>query len=193
PPLALVSALVLPPLVLATRFFQVRVRAAERDNRRAVGAMNTHLQETLAGVEVIRPFAREAVFVARFRIVLRATVAAYNPSTPYSAFYPPVTGMLAATATAVLLWAGTGGPLVGRGGRARRAGRAHRCGQDQPAPPGRRPLPAVVRNGPGPRGRPAHARPGRAAARDRRGAPGGAALQRDRARQRRLRGSDRPR
>ncbi len=115
PPLAIVSALVLPPLVVVTRYFQVRVRAAERSNRRAVGDLNTHLQETLAGVEIIRPFARESVFVARFRVVLAATVAAYNRTTFYAALYPPVTAALSAFAIAILIWMGTGGALAGWG------------------------------------------------------------------------------
>jgi ATP-binding cassette subfamily B protein len=107
PPLALVSALVAPPLVLVTNVFRVRVREAERANRRAVGLLNTHLQETLGGVEVIRVFGRAAVFVARFRAALRQALAAYNRATRYSALYAPLMAMLAALATALLLWAGT--------------------------------------------------------------------------------------
>src|SRR5207249_11244032 len=46
-PLSLVAALVVPPLALVTRFLQRRVRQAERENRLAVGALNTRLQENL--------------------------------------------------------------------------------------------------------------------------------------------------
>ena len=107
PPLALASLLVTPPLALITRFFQVRVRDAERDNRRAVGVLNAHLQEDLGGVNVIRAFGREATFVARFRLALQRALAASNRATIYVAFYPPVTVILAGSATALLLWAGT--------------------------------------------------------------------------------------
>lgn len=107
PALSLAAAAALPPLILITRFFQVRIRDAERANRRAVSEMNTHLQETLRGVEVIQAFRREAAFVARFREVLRRVVLAYNRSTFYSAFYPPVTAVLTYSAIALLLWAGT--------------------------------------------------------------------------------------
>jgi ATP-binding cassette subfamily B multidrug efflux pump len=106
PVLALAAALVMPPLVLVTRFFQVRVRDAEREGRRAVGLLNTHLQESLAGVEVIRAFRREDAFVARFRSALARTLAATNRSTFYNSMYPPVTGIMAAMATALLLWIG---------------------------------------------------------------------------------------
>ena len=69
PMLSLIAALTLPPLFLLTRFFQRRIRDAERANRRAVAEMNTHLQETLRGVEVIQAFKRESSFVARFQRV----------------------------------------------------------------------------------------------------------------------------
>jgi hypothetical protein len=109
PPLALVAALVAPPLVWVTRFFQVRVRDAERANRHAVGLLNTRLQETLAGAEVIRAFHRQAFFIAAFRVALRQTLAAFNRAAVYSALYAPLMALLAAAATALLLWSGARG------------------------------------------------------------------------------------
>jgi ATP-binding cassette subfamily B multidrug efflux pump len=115
PPLALVAALVLPLLIAVTRVFQVRVRAAERDNRVAVGRMNAQLQETLGGVEVIHAFGRQATFVQRFRQALHASLLASNRSAVYSALYTPTMAILAALITALLLWAGTGTVLAGWG------------------------------------------------------------------------------
>ena len=107
-PLTLIALLVVPPLVVITRWFQVRVRSAERRNRRAYGLLNTHLQETLSGVEVIRAFDREATFVARFRLALQEALRAFNRSTIYSALYSPIMALLSAFAIALLLWIGTG-------------------------------------------------------------------------------------
>ena len=107
PMLSLAAAVALPPLLIVTRFFQVRIREAERATRRAVGEMNTHLQETLRGVEVIQAFKRESRFVARFRRVLQRVLQAANRSTIYSSFYPPMTAMLTYSTIAFLLWAGT--------------------------------------------------------------------------------------
>jgi ATP-binding cassette, subfamily B, multidrug efflux pump len=106
PPLTLVSAIVVLPLLWLTRRFQRRVRDAERDNRHAIGRLNTHLQESLTGVEVIRAFGREASFVHRFRLALREALTAYNRATVYASLYTPLTAMLSAAAVAVLLWAG---------------------------------------------------------------------------------------
>jgi ATP-binding cassette subfamily B multidrug efflux pump len=105
-PLSLVAALIVPPLVLVTRFMQVRVRQAERENRLAVGAINARLQENLRGVEVVRAFGREPEFVAGFRRILRRGLTASNRSSSYSAVYTPMTAILSALAVAALLWAG---------------------------------------------------------------------------------------
>ena len=107
PILSLAAAVALPPLVAVTRFFQVRIRDAERANRKAVGEMNSHLQETLRGVEVIQAFKREASFVARFRQVLQRVLRASNRSTIYTSFYPPMTALMTYSTIAFLLWAGT--------------------------------------------------------------------------------------
>jgi ATP-binding cassette subfamily B protein len=110
PLLSLVAALTVVPVVVVTRFFQIRVRAAERANRRAVGMQNTHLQEALGGVEVIRSFASEATFISRFRIALHDGLAAFNRATIYSAIYTPLMIILAGLAMALVLWLGIAAP-----------------------------------------------------------------------------------
>ena len=109
PVLSVVSLVVIPPLALASRWLQVRVRDAERRTRVAIGGLNTQLSETVGGSETIRSFGREAAFVARFRAGLRRTLIAQEASVRYNAFFAPVTGLLSASAIAVLLWVGAGG------------------------------------------------------------------------------------
>jgi ATP-binding cassette subfamily B multidrug efflux pump len=109
PLLSLVAALPVVPVVLVTRSFQVRVRDAERASRQAVGLQNTHLQETLGGVEVIRALGSEVAFIARFRAALRDGVAAYNRATVYSALYIPLIVIMSALAMALVLWVGVAG------------------------------------------------------------------------------------
>jgi ATP-binding cassette, subfamily B, multidrug efflux pump len=109
PLLSLMAALTVVPVVLVTRYFQVRVRDAERDSRQAVGLQNTHLQEMLGGVEVIRALGSEATFIARFRAALRDGLAAYNRATVYAALYIPLMVMLSTLAMALVLWVGVAG------------------------------------------------------------------------------------
>jgi ATP-binding cassette, subfamily B, multidrug efflux pump len=109
PALSVVSLLVIPPLALASRWLQVRVRRAERATRAAIGGLNSQLSETVGGSETIRAFSREATFAARFRAGLRHTLRAQESSVRYNAFFTPITGLLSALAIAVLLWVGAGG------------------------------------------------------------------------------------
>jgi len=109
PRLSLLALLLIPPLGVVTRFFQVHIRDAEGERRRAIGLLNVHLQETLSGVEVVRAFAREQAFVAHFRRALRDTVRAYGRALSYNVFYTPLLTVLVASCVALLLWAGTGG------------------------------------------------------------------------------------
>ncbi len=115
PLLFLVTLVIIVPLVFVTRFFQVRVRDAERTNRRAVGLQNTHLQETLNGVEIVRALGREATFIARFRRALYLGLMAFNRATVYSATYLPLVIILAALATSVILWVGASYVLTSLG------------------------------------------------------------------------------
>lgn len=109
PLLSLVAALAVVPVVGVTRHFQVRVRRAERASRQAVGLQNTHLQEMLGGVEVIRAFGSETVFIARFRAALREGLLAYNRATVYAALYIPLMVILTSMAMALVLWMGVVG------------------------------------------------------------------------------------
>ncbi len=109
PLLSLVAALTVVPVVMVTRYFQVRVRDAERASRQAVGLQNTHLQEMLGGVEVIRALGSEAAFIARFRVALRDGLAAHNRATVYSALYIPLMVILSTLAMALVLWVGVAG------------------------------------------------------------------------------------
>jgi ATP-binding cassette subfamily B protein len=115
PVLSAVSLIVLPALLVASRWLQVRVRDAERQTRVAIGALNTQLSETVGGVETIRAFGRETTFVNRFRAILHQTLTAQASSIRYNAFFTPITGLLSAGVIAALLWVGAGGLLGATG------------------------------------------------------------------------------
>ena len=107
PVLSLIAAVIAAPLVVVTRWLQIRIRRVERENRAAISAITTRLQEDLRSVEVIRAFGHEPEFIAGFRQVLRRGLAATNRSIYYSALYMPATAMVSAIAVAALLVAGT--------------------------------------------------------------------------------------
>jgi len=112
PRLALLALLLIPPLALVTRFFQIHIRDASRDRRKAIGMLNVYLQETLSGVEVVRASGREASLVARFRRALRDTVAAFWRAESYNMYYSPMLEVMVALCVGLLLWSGTGTELL---------------------------------------------------------------------------------
>ncbi len=112
PLLSLVMLLVLPPLIWVTNRFRLHIREAERQNRIAMGELNTHLQETLGGVEVIRAYSRESAFVSRFRRLLGAVLSSNNRSSQYSAVYSPLMQTLMAAVIALLLWSSARATLM---------------------------------------------------------------------------------
>ncbi|MFO7697005.1 MAG: ABC transporter ATP-binding protein [Anaerolineae bacterium] len=107
PVLSAAVLVLVPPLVIITNYLRVHVRDAERGIRLATGRLNAQLHEILGGIEVIRAFGRESVFVHRFRLVLRDWMRVYNASALYSTLYPPVMATVSAFAQAFLLWVGT--------------------------------------------------------------------------------------
>jgi len=115
PLLSAISAVVLPPLLVATRYLQIRVRDAERSTRLAVGRLNVELSEVVGGVETLRAFGREDTFVARFRRALRRTLRAQGESVKYNAFFAPVAGLLSSLVIALVLWVGAGHTLFSAG------------------------------------------------------------------------------
>jgi ATP-binding cassette subfamily B protein len=103
PALSVIAALIVPPLAVLTRVFQLRVRGAEGRHREAIGHLNAHLQEMLSGNEVIRSFGREEYFARRFRRVLDAVLAAFDRTAVHSALYSPTMSILVTCCSAALL------------------------------------------------------------------------------------------
>lgn len=115
PALTVVAALAIPPIVLVGRLIGVRVRAAQRANRTSIGRLAAHVNEDLAGVDVIRSFHKDDFFIARFRRVLRQSLSTFNRANLANTFYAPTIGLVAGAMIVLLLWAGTTGAADGFG------------------------------------------------------------------------------
>jgi ATP-binding cassette subfamily B multidrug efflux pump len=106
PQLSLVATITIPGLVWVTNAFRVRIREAERNNRLAVSLMNTHLQETLVGLTVIKAYNRAAAFVRRFRSALKLALEAANNTSRYASVYAPIMDAMMAVVISLLIWSG---------------------------------------------------------------------------------------
>jgi ABC-type multidrug transport system fused ATPase/permease subunit len=113
PKLALLTLLVLPPMLLATYLFSRRARGAFRETRSKVAAVIGDLAEDLAGMRVIQAFAQEKTSQKRFKKVNRANRDAYVNAMTLSFVFLPSIEFLAMLATAIVLW--FGGMSVARG------------------------------------------------------------------------------
>ncbi len=104
--LALVTLAIVPLVGGASLLFRNHAREAYREMRRKVAALNTSLQENVAGVRVTQLFRREARNAEEFAEVNRAyRDAGLRALLNYSLFLPTIE-FLSALATAMLLWVG---------------------------------------------------------------------------------------
>ncbi|BAJ64994.1 ABC transporter ATP-binding protein [Anaerolinea thermophila] len=104
--LALLAFLVLPLMVLATRWFARAAQSAFRETRSRVAAVVGNLAEEIAGMRVIQAFAREEATQERFREVNVANRDANINAMSLSFLYMPAIEFLSTLATAVVLWFG---------------------------------------------------------------------------------------
>ncbi len=115
PVLSLVLFGILPFLTVVFLFSNKRVRAANREIRRAQSALNTQSQEALAGMTTIQLFGREATIRERFARLNRLMRDACFMEVRWFSFYFPVLELAQAVSTILVL--GVGGALLlsGRG------------------------------------------------------------------------------
>ena len=104
--LALVAFAVLPLMVLLSLWFRSRARSIYREVRTRVAAINTFLQEHLAGISVVQLSRAEARTAAEFRLTDAAHRDANIRGVFYYAFFYPTVELLISIGVAGLLVAG---------------------------------------------------------------------------------------
>ncbi len=113
PPLTLVAATVLPPLVIATWWYWRRSSRAYARARGAIATVNANLQESLSGVRVAQAYVREDRNIQGFRGVNSEYLGARLQTQRLIAIYFPFVLMLSDIGAAVVL--GAGSALVSHG------------------------------------------------------------------------------
>jgi ATP-binding cassette subfamily B multidrug efflux pump len=104
--LALASLAVLPFMLLTTSWFRRRVRESNVVIRGRLAELNSILQESLAGIHIVRIFGKVGEQVRRFDEVNRATRDAWFDNVRfYSLFFPAISG-LTEISLALLYFAG---------------------------------------------------------------------------------------
>ncbi len=113
PTLAAVTFVVLPPMFWIAHLFRTSNRAAFREVRGRVSALNAYLQEAVTGIRVIQLFSRERRAAAGFREVNDALMRGHLRTVFNYAYFFPAVEILGACAKALLLWYGGGRILAG--------------------------------------------------------------------------------
>jgi ATP-binding cassette, subfamily B, multidrug efflux pump len=108
--LALVTFLVLPPMLILTNYWRVRVRIAYRATRERLALINGYLNESISGVRVTKSFSREEDNFRHFDDLNRAFYIANLDATRLAALFFPGVDFMGSLATALVV--GVGGWLV---------------------------------------------------------------------------------
>jgi ATP-binding cassette subfamily B multidrug efflux pump len=108
--LALGSLVVLPLIMLVTVAIAARTREAFREVQYNLGQLNAYAEENIAGVRVVRSFAREAETIAGFNAVNARNRDVGIRAEKITALLMPMMNVMSTVATAVI--AGLGGWLA---------------------------------------------------------------------------------
>src|SRR5881394_3847161 len=104
--LALVAFSVLPLIFFVTQWFRRNVRDSYRTVRGLIARINAFLQENITGMSTVQLFRRERMNFARFDTIDREhRDANFESIFYYSVFYPAIE-IVAALASALILWYG---------------------------------------------------------------------------------------
>jgi len=104
--LALLTFAVLPLIFYASHLFRIHVRDSYRKVRQRIARINSYLQENIMGMSTVQIFNREEKNYRRFDELNKDHLLAYLQTIFYYAVFYPVIELIAAIATATILWYG---------------------------------------------------------------------------------------
>jgi len=104
--LALITFVVLPFIIVATKLFRDKVRDSYRRIRTAIARINSYLQEHVSGMVVLQLFNRERKAYQRFSEINRSHMDAFKDAIMAYSVYYPVVDFFSAVAIACVIWFG---------------------------------------------------------------------------------------
>jgi ATP-binding cassette subfamily B protein len=114
--LAAVTFAVIPPMLLVSWWFRVRVREAYRAVRVAVARLNASLQEVVSGMRVVQLFRRERLVSDEFAVLDGEHRRAQLSGVFYESAFSAVAELMGSVTMAAIVWAGgarlTGGAIT---------------------------------------------------------------------------------
>ncbi len=111
--LALVTFAVIPPMLLVSWWFRVRVRDAYRRIRGAVAKLNGSLQELVSGMRIVQLYGREELVAGEFRDLDLEHRGAQLSGVFYESAFSAAAELMGSITMAAIVWAGGGRQLHG--------------------------------------------------------------------------------
>ncbi|WP_010134863.1 ABC transporter ATP-binding protein [Ochrovirga pacifica] len=113
--LALISFIVLPILIYATKIFQRAIKVTFQEVRNQVANLNSFVQERVTGMKIVQLFNREAIEYQKFVEINKKHRAAHVKTVWYFSIFFPVAEVLSSIATGMLVWYGAKDLIEGNG------------------------------------------------------------------------------
>ncbi len=104
--LALITFIVLPLIVYATKIFRDKVRDSYRRIRTAIARINAYLQEAVSGMLVLQLFNREKRAFNKFSDINASHMEAFKDAIMAYSVYYPVVEVLSSIVIASIIWFG---------------------------------------------------------------------------------------
>ncbi|MFH1639650.1 MAG: ABC transporter ATP-binding protein [Chloroflexota bacterium] len=106
PTLCLIALAAVPVVYLVADYFRRNIYRTQLMVRRAVGVINTFLQEIFNGMKIVKTYGREEQYDAYFQDPLKSHLKAINHAAVYESYFPCVTQVIRAATIALVLWVG---------------------------------------------------------------------------------------
>jgi ATP-binding cassette subfamily B multidrug efflux pump len=111
--LALITFLVIPPLLILTGFVREGMRSSFRAVRIRLARVNATIAENISGIHVIQLFNRERAAYEHFDAINRDLLSAHLRGVLFFAIFWPLVGVASAITTGAIIWYGGSQVLQG--------------------------------------------------------------------------------
>jgi ATP-binding cassette subfamily B multidrug efflux pump len=112
-PLALITFLVIPPLLILTSIIREGMRSSFRAVRIRLARVNATIAENISGIHVIQLFNRERTTYDHFDVINRDLLRAHLRGVLFFAIFWPLVGVASAVTTGAIIWYGGSQVLQG--------------------------------------------------------------------------------
>ena len=104
--LALITLLVLPILIYATKRFQIAIKATFQEVRNQVSNLNSFVQERVTGMKIVQLFNREKIEYDNYKEINNKHKQAYIKTIWYYSIFFPIAEIFSSIAIGLLVWFG---------------------------------------------------------------------------------------